>query len=390
MKIDFNNIRDAYRPGTTAIVKGNGKIFCPTCRKTLDEKNFFKTRRTDKHPAGFLPECKTCIALKVDDGDVQTFLPFLKEVDVPYMPSKWRELVQKKPAGGASIIGKYVSMMRMNQYKKYFWQDTENLVESERTALIAAFGQDGMSETDAEKKADEAQSLADVQSTQMRTMTTSPAPSTMYGLTPETSKYDLTQEEIDDLKVRWGEDYTEDQYLQLEQLFKDMKEAYIIQDPIAISNAKMICKLTVKMNRFVDIDDVESSSKISRQLDTFIKTANLAPVQQKDRQQTTFAISQLAFLVEREGGFIPEFYIDNPNDKIDQILADMQAYTEHLVRGESNIAEMVEHTEEILAQDKLPDAVDDYDDFQALEAELLGDIMAIEEGQEGNNATSSD
>jgi len=156
MKIDFNNVKDAYRPGTTAIVKGNGKIFCPSCRKTLDEKNFFKTRRTDKHPSGFIPECKTCVALKVDDGDIQTFLPMLKEIDVPYMPSKWRELVQKKPAGGASIIGKYVSMMRMNQYKKYFWADTENLVESERNALIAAFKQDNATETDAEKRADEA------------------------------------------------------------------------------------------------------------------------------------------------------------------------------------------------------------------------------------------
>lgn len=60
----------------------------------------------------------------------------------------------------------------------------------------------------------------------------------------------------------------------------------------------------------------------------------------------------------------------------------MQSYTEHLVRGESNIAEMVEHTEEILAQDKLPDAVDDYDDFAALEAELLGEMAAIEDSQE--------
>lgn len=383
MKIDFNAVKDLYRPGTTAIVKGNGKCFCPTCKKTLDEKNFFKTRRTDKHPSGILPECKTCITMKVDDGDLGTILPILKEIDLPYYPSKWRELVQKKPQGGASIIGKYVSMMRMNQYKKYFWKDSESLCQQEYESLLAAFRQESDSETEAEKKAEAAQNLSDIQGTQMRTMTTAPAPSTMYGLTPETSKYGLTQEEIDELKLTWGEDYTEDQFQQLEQLFNDMKEAYVIQDPIAISNAKMICKLTVKMNRFLDIDDVESSSKISRQLDTFIKTANLAPVQQKDRQQTTFAISQLAFLVEREGGFIPEFYIEQPNDKIDQILADMQQYTEHLVRGESNIAEMVEHTEEILAQDKLPDAVDDYDDFAALERELLGDIADIEASQEG-------
>lgn len=162
-----------------------------------------------------------------------------------------------------------------------------------------------------------------------------------------------------------------------------MREAYVIQDPIAISNAKMIAKMTIKLNRFLDIDDVESASKLSRQLDLFIKSANLAPVQQKDRQQTTFAISQLSFLVEREDGFIPEFYIDSPNDKIDQILRDMQEYTEYLVRGESNIAEMVENTEAILAQEPLPEAVEDFDDFAALEKELLGDIAAIEEGQEG-------
>lgn len=381
MKIDFNGVKDLYRPGTIAIQKGNGKIFCPGCRKTLDEKNFFKTRRTDKHPSGFLPECKTCLSLKVDDNDVQTFLSILKEIDVPYRPRQWRELLQKKPSGGASILGKYVSMMRMNQHKKYHWIDSEALMEEERAALLTAFKQDDIPEAEAEQKADEAMSLSNVHGVQMKTMTSEPAPSVMYGLTPETSKYGLTQEEIDDLRRTWGEDYTEDQYQQLEQLFTDMQEAYILQDPIAISNAKMICKLTIKMNRFLDIDDVESSSKISRQLDTFIKTANLAPVQQKDRQQTTFAISQLSYLVEREGGFIPEFYIDQPNDRIDQILADMQAYTETLVRGESNIAEMVEHTEEILAQDALPEAVDDYDDFESLERELLGDIEAIEESQ---------
>jgi len=204
--------------------------------------------------------------------------------------------------------------------------------------------------------------------------------SAMYGLAPETSKYRLTSEEIRELKTTWGEDYSEDQYFQLEQQFNDMKNSYILQDPIAISTAKMICKMTVKMNKFLDIDDIESASKLSRQLDLFIKSANLAPVQQKDRQHTTFAISQLAFLVEREGGFIPEFYIEKPNDKIDMILQDMKEYTAYLVRGESNIAEMVENTEAILAQDALPNAVQSFDEFAELEKELLGEIDDIEEG----------
>lgn len=382
MKIDFDNVRDAYKPGAQAISKGSGRYFCTNCHKTLDEKQFFKTSRVDKHPSGVLPECKTCATMTVDDTDPTTFLPLLKEIDVPYIPSEWRALLVKKDSRSGSILGKYVSKMRLNQFKKKRWVDSAALVEQETQSLLEALRQEANSETEAERQVQDMLTFADMAKPQMNSMDTMPSMAAMYGLTPETSKYGLSQEEIDRLKLDWGDDYTEDEFLKFEQLLTDMREAYVIQDPIAISNAKMICKMTMKMNKFLDIDDVESASKISRQLDLFIKSANLAPVQQKDRQQTTFAISQLAFLVEREGGFIPEFYIDTPNDKVDQILKDMQEYTEYLVRGESNIAEMVENTEAILAQEPLPEVVDDYDDFAALEKELLGDIEAIEEKQE--------
>lgn len=383
MKIDFINVKELYRQGTQSIPKGPGKFFCLTCKKTLDEKQFFKTRRTDKHPSGFLPDCKACLTMTVDDTDPTTFLPILKEIGVPYIPKEWRSLLVKKDARSGSILGKYVSKMRINQWKKYSWEDSEKLMEEESNSILEVLRQESSSETEAEQKMEDMFSFADLKKEpEMQSMVQQPNAAALYGLSPQTSKYGLSQEEIDELKVNWGDDYTEDQYLQLEQLFNDMKEAYVIQDPIAISNAKMICKMTAKMNKFLDIDDVESVAKISRQLDLFIKSANLAPVQQKDRQQTTFAISQLAYLVEREGGFIPEYYVGEKGDKIDQILRDMQEYTEYLIHGESNIAEMAANTAAILAQEPLPTAVEDYDDFEALEKELLGDIESIEEGQE--------
>lgn len=390
MKIDFENVRDLYKTGVQAIPKGPDKYFCHTCRKTLNEKQFFKTSRLDKHPSGYLPDCKTCLTMTVDDTDPATFLPILKEIDVPYLPSEWRALLVKKDSRGSSILGKYVSKMRLNNFRKYKWADSENKMKEESDAIMTALRQETNNESEAEEKMNDLMSFNDFKTPDMQSRNQEPSASALYGLSPQTSKYGLTQEEIDQLKLEWGEDYTEDQFLQLEQLFKDMKEAYLIQDPIAVSNAKMICKMTSKMNKFLDIDDVESVSKISRQLDLFIKSANLAPVQQKDRQQTTFAISQLAFLVEREGGFIPEFYIGEPNDKIDQILRDMQEYTEYLVRGETNISEMAKNVEEILQQDQLPKAVEDYDDFAALERELLGDIATIEKEQEEESNAASD
>ncbi len=381
MKIDYSAVQGAFTAQQQSISKGNGKMFCLCCKKTLDEKQFFKTSRLDKFPGGVLPHCKTCITMGVDDTDPSTFLPILHEIDVPYIPTEWRALLVKKDGKASSILGKYVSKMRLNQFKKYRWEDTVKLAGDEEANLLAALRQESSSETEAEQKLADMLTMADIAPAASAARMGMQNVAVMYGLSPETSKYGLTQDEINALKRTWGPDYSEDEFLELEQLFSDMKAAYVIQDPVAISNAKMICKMTVKMNKFLDIDDVESMSKISRQLDLFIKTANLAPVQQKDRQQTTFAISQLAFLVEREGGFIPEYYDCKENDKIDMILQDMKEYTEYLVRGESGIADMVENAEVILAQDALPEAVQDYDEFAALEAELLEDIALIDENQ---------
>lgn len=379
MKIHYAAIQDIYQPQPNPLSKGPGKYFCVTCKKTLDEKQFFKTGRLDKFPNGLLPHCKTCVTMGVNDTDPSTFLSILKEIDVPYIPSEWRALLVKKDSRGASILGKYVSKMRLNQFKKYKWADTETLAKGEEESLLAALRQESDTESEAEQKLDDMLNLRDIQVPQMQTMAQQPNMAAMYGLTPETSKYHLTQEEINELKINWGEDYLEDQFLQLEQLFTDMKSAYILLDPIAISNAKMICKMTVKMNKYLDIDDVESASKISRQLDTFIKTANLAPVQQKDRQQTTFSISQMAFLVEHEGGFIPEFYIEKPNDKIDALLKDMESYTQMLVSGESQLGAMIENAQAILATYSLSDEVANNDDFEALEQEILGELEGDED-----------
>lgn len=323
--------------------------------------------------------------MTIDDTDPSTFLPILKEINVPYIPSAWRELLVKKDPKSPSIIGKYVSKMRLNQYKRYSWADSEELTKKETEALLEAVRQKTNNESEAQSEVDNMLNFTDIPS-QKAPMNVDDGPSMsagMYqliGLTPETSKYHLTQKEIDELKVTWGRDYSEDDYMALEQQFHDMQSSYVINDPIAISNAKIICKMTLKMNKFLDIDDVESVSKISRQLDLFIKSANLAPVQQKDRQSSTFAISQLAFMIEKEGGFIPQWDTSEPMDNIDMILKDMQDYTNSLVLGESNINEMAKNTAAILAQNDLPEAkVEDYSEFAALEAEVLGDIQEVEE-----------
>ena len=379
MQIDFNAVPDRYTQLQQPIEKGEDKIFCSTCRKTMDKRQFFKTRRTDKFFAGYLPECKSCITMSVDDTDPSTFLPILKEIDVPYMPKVWREMVNKKTAHSESALGKYVAAMYINQHKKYRWADSEQIVKDETESLLEAMRQKSATESEAQKAVEKLMDISTVKSanTGERAMTQVPPRANMYGLTPETSVYHLTQKEIDDLKIKWGDNYTEEQYLWLEQYLNDLQESYIISDPIAIKNAIVICKMTLKINKFLDIDDMQSVGSLSRQLDLFIKTANLAPVQQKDRQQSTFAISQLSFLLEKEGGFIPKYAVVEPKDKIDEILMDMEEYTRSLIKNEPNLETMIENAENLLAKDKPEIDVKYQDMFDSFEQEVLGDLQAL-------------
>ncbi len=376
MDIHFDAIQDIFPPNPSPISKGQNKWFCPGCRKSLDERMFFKTGRTDKFPNGFLPECKNCVTLKVDDTEPATFLGILKEIDVPYIPSEWRGLLSKKDARSGSILGKYVSKMKLNQYKKYKWEDSKKLVADEEETILSALKNSSTSQTDAEQQFADLTNLKAIAPTApMGAMVTGGNQNiaTLYGLTPETSKYGLTQEEIDELKKTWGPDYSEEEYYSMEKFFGEMKQAYVISDPIALSNAMMICKMRAKMNKFLDIDDVESASKISRQLDLFIKSSNLAPQQQKDRSSSTFSISQLAFLIEKEGGFVPTYYQDRPEDEIDNLLVEMQRYTERLIRGEPQIEDLVKNQVEVLKRYELPEEDSDLDDaFAELEEEMMG------------------
>lgn len=380
MDIHFDAIQDIFPPNPNPVNKGipgqTNRWFCPDCRKTLDERNFFKTNRVDKFSNGLLPKCKNCVTLKIDDTDPSTFLAMLKEIDVPYIPSEWRGLLSKKEAKAGSILGKYVSKVRLNQYKKYRWNDTIKLVKDEEEALISALKNDNISQTEAEQQfADLTDLKAVAPSAPMGAMVTGGNENiaALYGLTPETSKYGLTQEEINELKKTWGPDYTEEEYYSMENFFSEMKQAYVINDPIALSNAMMICKMRAKVNKFLDIDDVESMSKTSRQLDVFIRSSNLAPQQQKDRSSSTFSISQLAFLIEKEGGFIPKYYQEKPEDEIDNLLLEMQKYTERLIRGEPQIEDLVKNQADLLKRYELPEENVDLDDaFAELEEEMMG------------------
>ena len=136
--------------------------------------------------------------------------------------------------------------------------------------------------------------------------------------------------------------------------------------------------------------------------DTLLKSGKFAAAQAKD-EETDFvdSVGELVTLAE-EQGFIPKYYISQPNDMVDQTIMDMQRYTYNLVTQETSLGTMLEaamkqieqdreneknvSTEEeddnsdLFNYDENPLKVEDFQSFDEFEAELAAADEAEEAG----------
>ena len=79
--------------------------------------------------------------MHINNWEPDTYLWLLEKFDVPYIESEWNILrdraYQKDPykMNGMSVFGKYLSKMKLKQFKQYTWADTEKLkFEAEQKA----------------------------------------------------------------------------------------------------------------------------------------------------------------------------------------------------------------------------------------------------------------
>ena len=107
------------------------------------------------------------------------------------------------------------------------------------------------------------------------------------------------------------------------------------------------------------------------------------------------SIGELVAMCETEG-FIPRYYVDGPQDKVDRTLEDLQNYTRSLVMEESNLGNLIENSMKEIEADKKREASADVDDEEvesSLEDELFKekddseltdiDFMELDQLEEG-------
>lgn len=136
--------------------------FCKKCGKTMDDKEFYTSKNIAKYPPdGKLDMCKKCLTMHVDNWNPDTYMWILEETDVPYVKEEWDGILEKygqdpRKVTGVTILGRYLSKMKLKQWNQYGFADTERLAEERKALKINQMKAQGMSgdEIDAELATD--------------------------------------------------------------------------------------------------------------------------------------------------------------------------------------------------------------------------------------------
>lgn len=359
-----------------------GLYYCEKCHKTKPEKDFYSSNNLIKYPNnGKLTQCKQCISMHIDNWNPDTYLWILEECDVPYIPNEWVGLLQKyakDPAKvtGSTILGRYLAKMKLKQYRDYRWGDTEFLQELANQKIEATMKQTGQySASEIAQAIEESNKI--VLPEKPPELLAQQEPVVPYYQTEQDDNImdELTPEDITYLKIKWGKSYKPEEWLQLEKFYNDMMESYDIQTAGHIDTLKFICKTSLKANQLLDLGDVDGAQKMIKMYDSLMKSGKFTEAQNKaEKGEAIDSISELVAICEKEG-FIPRYYTDGPQDKVDRVLQDLQTYTRTLVVEEMGLGTMIEKAAKQIEEDrKLKESNNGAeDDEEAMEEELFSD-----------------
>ena len=368
--------------------------YCEKCQKTMKDTNFYTYKNGEKSEM-----CKSCLTMHIDNFNPDTYLWLLEKFDVPYMPEEWISLRDKAFAkdpykmNGMSVFGKYLSKMKLVQYNKYGWADTETLMAKKEQASR---------KTEAERQEEEERLKAalengDISDAEYKTLTSAdkqyaemsmygPGPGALvdpFGNNPYQENNFLKEEDIPDpaselteddklfLAMKWGRLYKPSEWVELERNYNEMMNSFDIQDADTKNTLVLLCKTDLKMNQAIDAGDIEGFQKLSRVSESLRKSAKFTAAQNKeDKSDYVDSVGELVAICEKEG-FIPRFATDIPQDKVDRTLKDMNNYLYKLVTQDLGFGQQIEDSlKKIQLQKEMNDAEINLDD-EDIDSELM-------------------
>lgn len=233
--------------------------FCKKCKKTMTDKLFYTSNNHEKYsnPDHKIDICKNCAALHIDNWNPDTYLWLLEEIDIPYVPNVWADILTKAASSGKkvtplTVVGRYISQMRLKTWSEYRWKDTEYLQEKQKAKAEQAMRQAGYDRQQIDKTLET--SIIELPPKPIEEEEEPSSPTVGQQVEAEMVA-DLTEEDKVYLCTQWGKTYSVAEWVRLEELYQQMLASYDIQSAGDLNTLKLACKASLKANQLIDLGD---------------------------------------------------------------------------------------------------------------------------------------
>lgn len=369
--------------------------YCNKCGKTMSDVNFYTYKNGDKCDL-----CKNCLTMHINNYQEDTYMQLFEKFDVPYSKveqkvarekefeknynkvmssgkadkSKAREAAYNMTKGSSVPFGRYLSKMKLKQYKESSWADTEKIqAEEDKKAremgkppeemaqileeMKQKFQNGEISEAEymtyADYSFDEAPPSLEEQFLEDAS-TGKVIPGQSTNIYPENDHpfeevetvdigLELTQEDKVYLATKWGKLHSAEDQVRLEKLYTEFMDSFDIQGAARIDTLKKICKTSLEMDRAIDTGDIDSYQKLSRVYDALMKAGKFTEAQRKEEKSGEFdSVGQIVYFAEKMKGRIPRHEITTPLDIVDKAIDDLKKYNHDLVVNDPSLSQMLE------------------------------------------------
>lgn len=172
-------------------------------------------------------------------------------------------------------------------------------------------------------------------------------------------------------KIKWGGEYTFEEYVQLDSLLVSTLRAGDITNPLQIDAIKKAARISIQLDQAILAGDAKGIKDLTSAYSTFTKTAQIDDVIQTSNKDVISTVSDLGDYIEQCGGQF-KYYDGVERDVVDKTIADFKEYIRVLVQDCTGLSATLESISRSYAQKVEENATEDATSAISLE-DLIND-----------------
>ena len=187
---------------------------------------------------------------------------------------------------------------------------------------------------------------------------------------------------FDDLRLRWGQNYDEEELLYLENLYNGLLSTQNVVGALHTDQAQKLCKVSLTIDERIRAGN--DFDKLMASYEKLTKVADFTPKNAKTDSDFSSMGEIVAWLEKR--GWLNPWYDDANKDIVDEVIHSNQAFLQRLYTNESNLGEEIS---ERIEQLKIAAELDKKDtdlEYKRVDVETFFELDEVDLEAHDNNA----